>query len=109
MANKQVTNRLPPAVFGRGYIEAVADREIERMEVLARARTNSIKGRVHRVRYLAEGNIDKRYHQHQPRAANAMLIGRFGVKALIATLDEFTADALQNDMGLQRMPRNRAW
>jgi len=100
MPNRQVTNRLPPAVFGRGYIEAVADREIERMEVLARGRTNSIKGRVHRVRYLAEGNIDKRYHQHQPRAANATLIGRFGVKARIATLDEFTADALQNDMGL---------
>ena len=100
MPNKQVTNRLPPAVFGRGYIEAVADREIERMEALARARTNSIKGRVHRVRYLAEVNSDQRYHQHEPRAAHATLFGRFGVKARIATLDEFTADALQNDMGL---------
>jgi CxxC motif-containing protein (DUF1111 family) len=33
-------------------------------------------------------------------AGEADLVGRFGLKARIATLDDFTADALQGDMGM---------
>jgi len=72
--------RLPPAVFGRGYIEAVAETEIERVAELAEARTGSVRGHVNRLR--------------------SGVIGRFGVKARLATLEEFTADALNGDMGV---------
>jgi len=72
--------RLPPAVFGRGYLEAVADYEIERLATLAQARAGSARGKLQR---LPDGTI-----------------GRFGVKARLATLFDFTADALNGDMGI---------
>lgn len=75
----RVSYRLPPAVWGRGYLEAVSDAEIERLAAAASARPGTIRGRLHRV---AGG------------------IGRFGLKARLATLEEFAADALQSDMGL---------
>jgi CxxC motif-containing protein (DUF1111 family) len=75
-----VTHRLPPAVFGRGYLEAIADADLERLAELARARTGSARGRLHR---LKDGQI-----------------GRFGVKARLATLEQFAADALSSDMGV---------
>jgi len=74
------TVRQPPAVFGRGYMEAVAESELLRLEAAARGRTGSIRGRLHR---LKNGQI-----------------GRFGTKARLATLREFTADALSGDMGI---------
>jgi CxxC motif-containing protein (DUF1111 family) len=93
-----LTRRYPPAVFGRGYLEAVADEEIERLERAAVSRSGAIRGRIHRVRYESAPN---------PRAGfptrvkgDAGLIGRFGLKARIASLDEFSADALQGDMGI---------
>jgi CxxC motif-containing protein (DUF1111 family) len=93
-----VTRRFPPAVFARGYLEAVADEEIERLGRAAAAKSGSIRGRIHRVRYESEPH---------PRAGfparnrgDAGLIGRFGLKARIASLDEFSADALQGDMGV---------
>ncbi len=94
----RVTYRLPPAVWGRGYLEAVDDQEIERVAAAAAARPGPIKGRIHRVRYGAEPNPGTRVHAHA--LGTAGLIGRFGLKARIATLDEFAADALQSDMGL---------
>jgi CxxC motif-containing protein (DUF1111 family) len=81
----RVTYRFPPAVFGRGYLEAVDDAEIEKLERIARGSTSGIRGRVHRI--SSEGE-------------SASKIGRFGLKARIATLEEFTADAFQNDMGI---------
>lgn len=98
--SKRVSRRLPPAVYGRGYLEAIADEEIETLAMQAKGRRNGIGGRIHRVRYGAELNTDKRYHSYAPGTGSPALIGRFGVKARIATLDEFAADALQNDMGL---------
>lgn len=71
--------RIGPPVFGRGYIEAIADAEIERRAAEQATRTDGVRGRVHRVRGA---------------------IGRFGFKARIATLTEFTADAFQGDMGI---------
>ncbi len=72
--------RLPPAVFGRGYLEAIQERELERVAAAAAARSGTVRGRPNR---LADGKI-----------------GRFGVKARLATLEHFTADALNGDMGI---------
>lgn len=94
----KVSLRVGPAVFGRGYLEAIADEEIERMEAEQSTRSDGIHGRVNRVTYHSEANPEQPFHYYQPGQGN--LIGRFGVKARIASLDEFTADALQGDMGL---------
>jgi CxxC motif-containing protein (DUF1111 family) len=75
-----ITVRQPPAVFGRGYLEAIAESELYRLELEARERTGSIRGRLHR---LPDGRI-----------------GRFGIKARLATVRAFTADALNGDMGI---------
>jgi CxxC motif-containing protein (DUF1111 family) len=76
----QITPRLPPAVFGRGYLEAVPDSALERLAAVAADRQGSARGRLNR---LKDG-----------------LIGRCGIKARLATLHDFTADALNGDMGL---------
>jgi CxxC motif-containing protein (DUF1111 family) len=93
-----MTTRFPPAVFARGYMEAVADGEIERLERAARTRPGPIRGRIHRVRYESEPNPRAGYPTHTKGASG--VIGRFGLKARIATLDDFSADALQGDMGI---------
>lgn len=79
-ASLRVVSRLPPAVFGRGYLEAVADTEIERLAALAGRRQGSARGRLNR---LQDGRI-----------------GRFGIKARLATLRDFAAEALNGDMGV---------
>lgn len=79
-ARLRVTHRLPPAVFGRGYLEAISDADLERLAERAKARTGSARGRLNR---LKNGEI-----------------GRFGLKARIANLADFTADALSGDMGV---------
>lgn len=79
-ARLRVTHRLPPAVFGRGYLEAVSDTDLERLAERAKARTGSARGRLNRLKSGA--------------------IGRFGIKARIATLADFAADALSGDMGV---------
>lgn len=76
----RVVSRLPPAVFGRGYLEAIPDAEIERLAAAAEQRSGSARGRINR---LKDGRI-----------------GRFGIKARLATLRDFAADALNGDMGL---------
>ena len=48
--------------------------------------------------YASEANPDTRFNRARP--GDAGLIGRFGLKARIATLDEFAADAFQGDMGI---------
>lgn len=94
----KVTTRFPPAVFGRGYLEAIADAEIERLEREQAVRDDGISGRINRVPYQSRGNDDLRFHAHAEGESG--LIGRFGLKARIATIDDFTADAYQGDMGL---------
>jgi CxxC motif-containing protein (DUF1111 family) len=79
-ARLKVTPRLPPAVFGRGYLEAIADHVIEELAERAAERRGSARGRLSRLKDGA--------------------IGRFGVKARIATLEHFVVDALSSDMGL---------
>ncbi len=94
----RVTVRVPPSTLGRGYLEAVADAEIEAQEAAQKLRDDGIHGRVHRVTYASETTADARFHDHQK--GDAQLIGRFGLKARIATLDDFSADAYQGDMGI---------
>jgi len=93
----KVTTRLPPAVLGRGYMEAVLDSEIERVAAEQALRTDGIHGRPNHVAYASQPNPDTRFHTHQP---GDIVIGRFGLKGRIATVDDFTADALQGDMGI---------
>jgi CxxC motif-containing protein (DUF1111 family) len=96
-ADIKVTIRVGPPVLGRGYMEAVADSEIERMAAEQATRTDGIHGRVNRVLYASEPARDTSYNPYQ---RGDTTIGRFGLKARIATLDEFTADAFQGDMGI---------
>jgi CxxC motif-containing protein (DUF1111 family) len=98
VADVKLSLRVGPAVFGRGYLEAIADSEIERMEAEQATRSDGIHGRINRVTYHSQANPGQPFHAYQPGQTN--LIGRFGVKARIATLDEFTADAMQGDMGI---------
>jgi CxxC motif-containing protein (DUF1111 family) len=93
----RVTNRLGPSVLGRGYLEAVDDAEIQRVAGLQAARGDAVHGTVNLVSYDSQPNPDPTFNAHQP---GDLVIGRFGLKARIATLDEFVADALQNDMGI---------
>lgn len=75
----RVSARVGPAVFGRGWIEAVDDAAIVAQES-AQAAQGVVSGRANR---LANGRV-----------------GRLGVKARVADLDTFTADAFHGDMGL---------
>ncbi len=93
----KISRRLGPPVIGRGYMEAVLDSEIERLESEQAARGDEIHGRIHRVTYTSERNPDS---EHGYARGETGLIGRFGLKARIATLDDFTADAFQGDMGI---------
>jgi CxxC motif-containing protein (DUF1111 family) len=92
-----MSTRMPPAVFGRGWLEAIADDEIERVEA-EQADRGDVSGRINRVEYRSQPNPDSEFHSHKTGQKN--LIGRFGLKARIASLDEFAADAYQGDMGI---------
>jgi len=97
-AEVKLTQRLGPAVFGRGYMEAVDDKEILRVQAEQLARGDAIHGRINHVTYTSKANPDQKYHSHMEGETD--IIGRFGLKARIATLDDFTADAYQGDMGI---------
>jgi CxxC motif-containing protein (DUF1111 family) len=97
LPNVKVTIRSPPPIVGRGYMEAVLDSEIERMATEQAGRTDAIHGRVSYVTYASETTADPSFN---PFVKGQMVIGRFGLKARIATLDDFCADAFQNDMGI---------
>jgi CxxC motif-containing protein (DUF1111 family) len=94
----KVSTRVGPPVLGRGYMEAVTDAEIERMESEQALRTDGIHGHVNRVVYGSVTNTDPTFGTHNKGDAN--LVGRFGLKARIVSLDDFTADAFQGDMGI---------
>lgn len=94
----KVSVRVGPPVIGRGYMEAVLDSEIERLEAEQAKRKDGIHGRIHRVTYQSEANKDNPFGAHEKGETG--IIGRFGLKARVATLDDFTADAFQGDMGM---------
>ncbi len=91
-----ITQRQPPAVFGRGYLEAVDEAAILEEEA-AQAAAGRVSGRVNRVCWDFEQPSDK-FHSFQP--GDCGLIGRFGLKARVASLDGFAADAYQGDMSI---------
>ncbi|CAN93731.1 MULTISPECIES: di-heme oxidoredictase family protein [Sorangium] len=97
-ATIKVSKRLGPPVFGRGYMEAVDDAEIERVAAEQAARGDAIRGRINRVVFHSKKSGDESFHAFVEGDEN--LIGRFGFKARVATLDDFTADAYQGDMGI---------
>jgi CxxC motif-containing protein (DUF1111 family) len=97
-ASIRLSTRLGPPVLGRGYMEAIADSEIERVAREQAARTDGIHGVVNRVTFASVPNPDSTFGVFTQGQKN--LIGRFGVKARIASLDEFAADAFQGDMGI---------
>ncbi len=97
LANLKITTRVGSPIIGRGYVEAVLDSEIERVAQEQSARSDGIHGRINHVVYASEANPDARFHAHKK---GDVLIGRFGMKGRIATLDDFAADALQGDMGI---------
>jgi CxxC motif-containing protein (DUF1111 family) len=99
----KITRRVGPPVVGRGYIEAIRADEIERVEAEQAARTDGIHGRINRVTYVSEANPDVRFFELAPGQGG--LIGRFGLKARQPSLDDFTADAFQGDMGLTTIMR----
>jgi len=96
-ATVKVTIRLGPPVLGRGYLEAVDDAELVRLEAAQAARTDGIHGKIGRAPFASVPNPDPTYGSYQQ---GQVVLGRFGLKARIATLDDFTADAFQGDMGL---------
>ena len=93
-----VTVRYPPPVLARGYLEAIEDAEIERVEAEQADRTDGISGRINRVTYRSQANEDDAFHGYT--FGETDLIGRFGLKARQPTLDDFAGDALQGDMGI---------
>jgi CxxC motif-containing protein (DUF1111 family) len=93
----KTTVRLGPPVPGRGYIEAIADSEIERVAAEQAQRTDGIHGVINRVVFNSVPNPDTTFGTFH---TGDTVIGRFGMKARIGTVDEFTADAFQGDMGM---------
>lgn len=93
----KVTRRAGIPVMGRGWMEAVADSEILRVAEAQALRTDGVSGRINYVKWTSEPNADTRFHQYR---MGQTVIGRFGLKARQPMLDDFSADALQGDMGL---------
>ncbi|CAN5403010.1 di-heme oxidoredictase family protein [soil metagenome] len=93
----RVTIRVGPPVLGRGYMEAITDAEILRMEAEQKTRTDGIHGHVNHVVFASTTSGNPAYYGYKQ---GDVVIGRFGLKARIATLDDFAADAFSGDMGL---------
>jgi CxxC motif-containing protein (DUF1111 family) len=91
------TVRLGPPVLGRGYLEAVDDAELVRLEAEQAARSDGIHGKANRAPYASLPGPDPSFGRFVP---GQPVIGKLGLKARIAALDDFTADAFQGDMGL---------
>ncbi|HSR95655.1 MAG TPA: di-heme oxidoredictase family protein [Kofleriaceae bacterium] len=96
--NVKVTVRLGPPVLGRGYIEAVDESELVRLEAAQAARSDAIHGQIGHTPYASVPNPDTSFSHYQQGQTG--IIGRFGVKARVAVIDDFTADAFQGDMGM---------
>jgi CxxC motif-containing protein (DUF1111 family) len=92
-----MSRRIGPTVMGRGYLEAIADAEIERVAAEQARRTDGIKGRINRVTYHSRASTAVPFSHELGETG---LIGRFGLKARVPTLDDFAADAFQGDMGM---------
>lgn len=95
VADLLLTTRVGPAVFGRGYIEAIDGAAIEAQ---AAAQVEPLSGRINYVAWDFYRAADDRFSLIS--VGQEQLIGRFGLKARIPTLDGFAADAYQGDMSI---------
>jgi CxxC motif-containing protein (DUF1111 family) len=94
----RVSKRIGPPIFGRGYMEAVDDATILMMEAQqASAGDGLIHGHANHVVFVSQPNPDSTFDSYK---TGDTVIGRFGLKAKIATIDEFDANALQGDLGI---------
>jgi CxxC motif-containing protein (DUF1111 family) len=91
-----ITTRSPPAVFGRGYLDAVEDATILALAE-AQSQEGLVSGRPNMVRCDFEANPESLFFPCEP---GATVVGRFGLKARVPTLDGFAADAYQGDMAI---------
>lgn len=91
-----LSTRAPPAVFGRGYLEAVSD-ETLRALAASQAEEGLVSGRVSEVPCDVAANPTSLFPDCAP---GETVVGRFGLKARIPTLDAFAADAYQGDMSI---------
>jgi CxxC motif-containing protein (DUF1111 family) len=96
----RVSTRVGPSVLGRGYMEAIAESELVRVEQEQAGRADGIHGRINRVTFHSHANsaTDPKFDAFS--LGQTGVVGRFGLKARVATLDDFAADAFQGDMGL---------
>lgn len=80
-----VAGRLTTPIFGGGLIDAVADSTLENL--------------ASRQRILSPGTAGKVNHVFDP-TRNTTAAGRFGWKAQVASLLQFSGDAYLNEMGI---------
>lgn len=83
--------RLTTPLFGAGLIDAIPDSVIV---ANASAQPASIRGTVNRVKVLLPNPADS------TQVLNGTRVGKFGWKAGIASLVQFSADAYVNEMGI---------
>ncbi|HEX3476855.1 MAG TPA: di-heme oxidoredictase family protein [Kofleriaceae bacterium] len=83
--------RLTTPLFGAGLIDAIPDSVIQ---ANASAQPTSIRGTVNNVKVLLPNPADP------SQVLNGTKVGRFGWKAGIASLVQFSADAYLNEMGI---------
>ncbi|MEO0618916.1 MAG: di-heme oxidoredictase family protein [Pseudomonadota bacterium] len=86
--------RIAPQMIGLGLLEAIPETEIIRQADPDDANKDGISGRVRR---------------HEVAGRDRPMIGRFGWRAGMATLEEQAADAFANDVGISSALRPGAW
>jgi CxxC motif-containing protein (DUF1111 family) len=86
----QHAGRLTTPLFGAGLIDAIPDSVIV---ANASAQPATVRGTVNRVQVLLP-------NESEPASINTTRVGRFGWKAGIANLAQFSADAYLNEMGI---------
>lgn len=92
-----ISTREAPGVYGRGLMEAIADEDLLALAE-AQATGGRVSGRANLVEYTSVTRDDARgFPLH---TTGDLVVGRFGLKARVATLDDFAADASQGDMSL---------
>lgn len=89
--------REAPAVFGRGWLEAIDEAAIVALEA-EQAAGGRVSGRVNRVCWDFDAPSDDGLLGADP--GDCGLVGRFGAKARVPSILGFVADAYQGDMAI---------
>ena len=99
-AGVDVSRRLPPPVFGAGFIEALSDSMIIANEDPNDSNGDGISGRVNYVSAPAYVPVD------EPGGGAGPRVGRFGRKAQVSSLLQQAVDAYHQDMGITSPQRS---